>query len=223
MSDVEQPVLRPSRRLPSGRAVLGGLLVTLAVLGVLLATRLGNDATIRDVVVARQDLTPGTVIEPQHVAQIQIRLAEDVDWVVTNPESIYGSVLLGPVNRLEFVQLSNIAEGTPDAVPSGLAVVSIEVDPGRTPARLAAGELVTILATYTSEEPETTRRIAQDVVVLSYAGSDSEFGSSNTRVLRLGIADGAIASEIVMASLVGEVSVIGVTGATDVQIPEITQ
>ena len=41
---VEQPILSPSRRLPSGRAVLGALLITLAVLGILLATRLGDQA-----------------------------------------------------------------------------------------------------------------------------------------------------------------------------------
>lgn len=221
MSDTEQPVLRPSRRLPSGRAVLGGLLITLAVLGVLLASRLGDNATIRDVVVARADLAPGTVIEPEHVMQIQIRLAEDVGWVVTEPESIYGSVLLGPVASREFLQLSNIADGTPDAVPSGLAVVSIEVDNGRTPASLAPGELVSVLATYTGDVPET-RLIASNVVVLSYDNGNSEFTSNTSTVLRLGIADGATASEIVMASLVADVSIIGVTGAGDVKIPEVT-
>lgn len=221
MTDVEQPVLRPSRRLPSGRAVLGGLLITLAVLGVLMASRLGDNATIRDVVVAQTDLAPGTVIAPEHVAQIQIRLAEDVDWVVTDPETIYGTVLLGPVARLEFLQFSNITTGTPESLPTGLAEVSIEVDRGRAPAGLAPGELISVLATYTDGEPET-RLIAQDVIVLSYDTGDSEFSSSSEAVLRLGLADGAKASEIVMASLVGEVSIVGVTGATEIEIPEVT-
>ncbi len=224
MSDVEQPVLRPSRRLPSGRAVLGGLLITLAVLGVLLASRLGDNATIRDVVVARTDLAPGTVIEPEHVAQIQLRLAEDVDWVATDPSQVVGSVLLGPVAQLEFLQLSNVAEGLPDAVPSGLAVVSIEVDAGRTPVSLAAGELVSVVATYDSNRelgPET-RLIAEEAIVLSYDNGDTEFGGTGDTVLRLGIADGAVASELVMASILADVSVIGVTGAPEVEIPEIT-
>jgi len=223
MTDVEQPVVTPTRRLPSGRAVLGGLLVTLAVLGTLLAGRLGDNATIRDVVVARENLAPGTVIEPKHVAQIEIRLAEDVDWIATDPEQLYGSVLLGPVGELEFVQIANIAEGTPDAVPSGLAEVSIEVEPSRAPARLAPGELVSILATYDDEEPERTQLIARNVVVLSYGIGDSEFGNGAT-VLRVGIDDGRIASDIVMASITGDVSIVGVTGATDIEIPEaITQ
>lgn len=223
MTDIEQqPVLRPSRRLPSGRAVLGGLLVTLAVLGVLLASRLGDNATIRQVVIAAEDLTPGTVIEPGDVAEIDIRLSEDVDWVVTDAASIYGSVLLGPVDRLEFVQFSNIAEGTPDAVPSGLAVVSIEIDATRAPATLSAGELVSVLATYTDDDTPMTKLVAEEVVVLSYNNGGDEFGGvSGETVLRLGIADGAVASEIVQASVVGEVFVVGVTGATEIDIPEI--
>lgn len=223
MSDVEQPVLRPSRRLPSGRAVLGGLLITLAVLGVLLASRLGDNATIRDVVVARTDLAPGTVIEPEHVAQIQLRLAEDVDWVATDPSQVVGSVLLGPVARLEFLQLSNVAEGLPDAVPSGLAVVSIEVDSSRAPVSLSAGQLVSVVATYDDRElGQETRLIAEDAIVLSYDNGDTEFGGTGDTVLRLGIADGTVASELVMASILADVSVIGVTGAPDVEIPEIT-
>ena len=48
MTDANQPVIRSKRALPTGRAVLGALLVTLAALGVLLAARLGDDATFQD-------------------------------------------------------------------------------------------------------------------------------------------------------------------------------
>jgi len=194
MTDIEQPVVTPSRRLPSGRAVLGGLLVTLAVLGTLLASRIG-------------------------ITQVEIRLAEDVDWIATDPEQLYGSVLLGPVGRLEFMQLSNVAEGTPDSLPSGLAEVSIEIDPNRAPAQLVSGEIVSILATYDDEEPALTKLIAREVTVLSYSAGDSEFGSGDA-VLRLGIAEGEVASDIVLASIVGDISIVGVTGASGVDLPE---
>lgn len=222
MTETSQPILRTKRRLPTGRAVLGGLLVTLAVLGVLLASQLGDDSTFRDVVVAREDLAPGTVIAPEHVAQIRIRLADDADWVVEQPEQVYGSVLLGPVGRLEFLQKANVAEGNPSSVPSGLAEVSIEIDPGRAPSRLAPGELISVLATYDDEDPARTELIADRVVVLSYSNGEGDFSTSST-VLRLGIADGAAASAIVTASLTGEISIIGVTGAADVDLPLVTR
>ena len=219
---VEQPILSPSRRLPSGRAVLGALLITLAVLGILLATRLGDQATIRRVVVATEDLAPGTVLEPQHLTSVEIRLAEEVDFVFENPEDLYGTVLLGPLDESEFVQFANLAAGNPDSVPTGLVEVSIEVEAVRAPSSLTAGELVTLVATFPNDEPAVTRVIARNVPVLSYDPGNSEFNSTGDTVLRLGIDDGETASEIVTASITGDVSVIGVTGATNIEIAEVT-
>jgi len=221
MTAPQQPLLRAKRQLPSGRAVLGGLLVTLAVLGVLLAGRLGDDATFQDVVVARQDLAPGTVLEAKHIAQIRLRLDESVGWVVPTTEELIGSVLLGPVERLEFVQRSNVAEAQAGSAPSGLAEVSIAIEPERAPATLASGELVSVLATFEKDGSSTTRLIADRVVVLSFSNGQTDFSQTNT-VLRLGLADGGVASEIVNASHTAEISIIGVTGAGSVQIPEST-
>lgn len=220
MTEPQQPILRAKRRLPSGRAVLGGLLITLAVFGILLASRLGDDATFQNVVVAREDLAPGTVIEAQHVAEIRLRLDESADWVLTESEEAIGSVLLGPVARLEFVQRSNIAPVSDGSVPSGLAEVSIAIEPERAPAALVPGELVSVLATFDDPDSAATRLIADRVVVLSYDDGDSDF-SRTEAVLRLGIADGAIASAIVNASQTGQISIVGVTGAGDVQLPAV--
>ena len=219
MTDTQQPVLRVKKRLPSGRAVLGGLLVSLAVVALLVASRIGEDATFQDVVVASQDLTPGTVIEPHHVEQVRIRLADSADWVVTSPESVLGSVILGPVGQDEFLQASNIASGGTEAVPAGLAEVSIAIESSRAPARLASGELVSILATFDDDLGARTTLIADRVVVLSYSSDQgADFGGGET-VLRLGVADGDVASSIITAAVTGDVSVLGVTGANEVDIP----
>jgi len=220
MTETTQPLLRARRRLPSGRAVLGALLVTLSVLGILLASRIGDDNTYQQVVVAREDLAPGTVLDAQHIAQIRLRLDESADWVVNNPEDVYGSVVLGPVGRLEFIQRANLAEGNTNEVPSGLAEVSIEVEPGRAPSSLAAGELVSILATFDNGDAARTELVADRVVVLSFADGRDDFSSSST-VLRLGVADGDLASAIVTASLTGEISIVGITGAAAVQLPQV--
>ena len=148
MTDVQQPVLRVKKRLPSGRAVLGGLLVSLSVVALLVASSVGEDSTFQDVVVASQDLAPGTVIEPSHVEQARIRLSEDANFVISSPEAVIGSVVLGPVGQSEFLQTSNIAASGPDTLPSGLAEVSIEIEANRAPANIASGELVSLLATY---------------------------------------------------------------------------
>ncbi len=219
MTDVQQPVIRSRKRLPSGRAVLGGLLVSLAVVAVLVASQMGEDATFQDVVVASQELAPGTVIEPGHVQQVRMRLSESADFVVSQPESIIGSVVLGPVGENEFLQVSNIAAGTPDALPSGLAEVSIEIEPGRAPARIASGELVSVLATFSDGDESRTVLVADRVVVLSYDNGTGDDFSGGETVLRLGVSTGEAASAIVTAAITGDVSIVGVTGANEVEIP----
>ncbi len=202
--------------------MLGALLITLAALGVLLATRLGEDATFQDVVVARQDLAPGTVIEAEDVATVRLRLDEEAEWVINDAAEVVGNVIVGPVGRLEFVQRSNVVDGVPGAVPSGLAEVSIDVDPANAPAALAAGELVSVLSTYSLDQQDVTELIADRIVVISYdTGGDTI--SSSDAVLRLGIADGTIASAVVHAAETGEISVVGVNGAPDVALQELTR
>ncbi len=219
MTDVQQPVLRVKKRLPSGRAVLGGLLVSLSVVALLVASSVGEDSTFQDVVVASQDLAPGTVIEPSHVEQARIRLSEDANFVISSPEAVIGSVVLGPVGQSEFLQTSNIAASGPDTLPSGLAEVSIEIEANRAPANIASGELVSLLATYEDGNGPRTALIADRVVVLSYDnGSGDDFSTGDT-VLRLGVSSGDIASSIVTAAITGDISVLGVTGANDVRIP----
>ncbi len=218
----EQPVLRTTKRLPSGRAVLGGLLVTLSVVGVLIATQVGEDATFQDVVVARQDLAPGTVLEAEHVELVRMRLADEADWVVSSVDPLLGAVVLGPVGEDEFIQISNLAAGTPDTLPAGLAEVSIEIESSRAPASMLPGEVVSILATSDQDGVSRTTLIADRVAVLSYTTATNGDFSGGDTVLRLGVADGEVASAIVSAAVTSDVSVIGVTGANDVDLPEET-
>lgn len=219
----KNPVIRSSRRLPTGRAVLGGLLITLAVFGVLLANRLSDDATFQQVTVASEDIPPGTVLGPDNIQQVTIRLDEGISSVVRDPSDIYGSVLIGPAGRLELIQRSNVADVTTalDANGNvrGLVVVSLAVARERAPSRLRSGELVSILATF-NDDPDTTILVADRVIVLSYDSDDSGFGGEG--ILRLGLADGAVAAEIVHAAQTGEVSVVGVTGADSIDFPEAT-
>lgn len=221
MTDANQPTLRSRSALPTGRAVLGALLITLAALGVLLAARLGDDATFQEVVVARADIAPGTVIEASDVATVRLRLDEQVDGVINDTADVVGNVTLGPVGQLEFLQRSNITTGMPDFMPAGVAVVSLAVQPDRAPASISAGELVSVLATFGSGDEATTELVADRVTVLSYGGDSNDFNSADT-VLRLGVIDGAVASEIVHASQTGAISIIGITGANDVTIPAAT-
>lgn len=204
------PVVRPRRHLPSGRAVIGALLITLSVLSVLLAIRFDEDSSYQQVVVARRDLPPGSVLTSADLARVRIRLDPSVDSVYSDTEAVVGSVLLGPLNRLDLIQRSQLAA---PATTDGLAEVSVAVEPERSPAELAPGELVSIVATFTDDEPEHTEVIADRVMVLSYRREGDDFGG--TAVLRVGTGDGQTALAIVHAAQTAELSVLGVMSAPD--------
>jgi len=78
-----------------------------------------------------------------------------------------------------------------------------------------------VVATFDDVEPAVTQLIADRVVVLSYGGGEADFSQSGA-VLRLGLSDGQIASDIITAAQTGEISIIGVTGAVSVRLPEVT-
>lgn len=216
-----QPVLRTRRSLPSGRAVLGALLITLAAIGVLFATRLNDEAAFQNVVVAANDLAPGTLIEADDVASVRLKLDSQATWVINDVEDVIGNVTVGPVEQLEFLQRSNVVQGRPGENMSGLAEVSIQIEPTQAPGSIAPGEIISVLATFDDVEPPVTRLVADRIVVLSFDDGNDGL-STEAGVLRLGVADGQLASDIVLASQTGEISIIGVTGAPGISLPEIT-
>lgn len=213
----QNPVVRSSRRLPSGRAVIGALLITLSVLAVLLVIRLDEDSSFREVVVARRDLAPGTVVASDDVTLVRIRLDQSVESLFSDPQEVTGSVLLGPVARLDLLQRSQVADPTSAGEPGGLAEVTVAVEPDRAPADLAPGELVSILATFTDDDPDRTVVVADRIVVLSYQREGDDFGGD--AVLRLGLGDGQKALDIVHAAQTGELSVLGIMSAPDLVLP----
>ena len=224
MTETNQPVIRSRRALPSGRAVLGALLITLAALGVVLATRLSDDSTFQTVVVATNDLGPGHLIEPEDVTTRRLRLDSDATFIVTDINAVIGTVTLGPVAQLEFIQRSNVTDMLSSEVPSGLAIVSLPVDPANAPSTIAAGELVSILATFPDDDGlrgEVTELVADRLLVVSYGTDGDEFGA-NTSVLRVAVSDGQNAADIALAVETGVVSIVGITGANEVVIPEET-
>ena len=221
MTETNQPVIRSRRALPSGRAVLGALLITLAALGVLLATRLSDDSTFQNVVVATNNLGPGQLIEPDDVAVVRLRLDDQVRFVANDVNEVVGSVTLGPVTAREFVVRSNVADMLPNNVPNGLAVVSLPVDPANAPSTIAPGAVVSILATFTDNNEDVTELVADRLLVVSYGTDGDEFGA-DTNVLRVAVGDGQNAADLALAAETGTVSVVGITGASEVSIPEIT-
>lgn len=71
--------LGPSRRLPTGRAVVGGLLVVLAGLGVLWALTRGDDEPALEYLVLAHDVRAGDIVGLEDFDVVEMVLPDEVD------------------------------------------------------------------------------------------------------------------------------------------------
>ena len=119
----EAPAAAPPRRierrvpLPGGRAVVGGLLVTLAAVGVFVSWAAAGEDVTRPVVVAAADIRPGEVIGADDVEVRSLELpAALADGAYADPQPLVGAVAVAPLAEGELVQRSAVAErGVPVA------------------------------------------------------------------------------------------------------------
>ena len=174
------------RMLPTGRAVVGGLLVTLAAVVVFAAWSGTGTTSTTAVVVASHELTPGQRLEADDLELRSLEIpAELAGGAFADVEQLIGSTTLGPVGAGELVQKGQVALGeAPDGLEFSFAVDSDNALAGT----VRAGEVVDLLATYDSGGDARTELLAGEARVLRVrdAGS-STLGSTGRLVLTVSL------------------------------------
>lgn len=210
----DAPARRVERRvgLPSGRAVVGGLLMALAALGTFLAYA---DATADDrieVLVAARDLAPGQTIRAADVRLVPVELPPQVRGLFGAVDAAVGRQIAAPVASGEFLLAS--ATVVPVAGDEHLEV-AVRVPASRAVGGLRAGERVDVFSTWSSE---VTQLIAVDARVLEVRGSTSEgLGGGSAVVVRLALADFAQVEALVHAQAAGDITMVRTTIGTEVE------
>jgi Flp pilus assembly protein CpaB len=170
---------RPARRptsLPSGRALLGGLLITIAVVGTYVAVAGDDGAPRTRWLVARHDIDAGTRLTPGDLSVAAIELP---DAVARNalpageatghalPADAEGAITLAPLRAGALLQRSQLLAapvGTETAGP--VHELSLRLPPERAVGgTLNRGERVDVLATYGNGVDATTIVVARDAIV----------------------------------------------------------
>ena len=206
-------MLRRRRGLPGSRAVVGGLLVTVALLATWwTATSAGRGPVARYVVAARS-IAPG-----QRLQLADLTLAP-VDLPVTMrrgafaaPSSLVGRVTTSPLEAGDLVQASAVSEAPGSARERELSFVAdADWAVGGT---LRPGDRIDLLATYgTGQSSETTRVLAGiRVRRVARAGGDG-IGPSRNQTLTVAIADDRSVKAAVNAARAGTITVVRSTGA----------
>jgi Flp pilus assembly protein CpaB len=211
------PGARPSRSvgrgrsLPSGRALLGSLLVTLAGVGLYLATVRASEAPMTTYVVAAADLPPQHRIVASDLRVVTMRLDANLGkHTFRTVAELVGSerrgqtTTLGPIRRGEFVQPGNVIATQPGG--SGREM-SFSVDRSRAvDGRLSEGERIDIVATTGSGASATTEIVLSNALIIHLSDTDS--ATSDRVTISVAIPDAAAELALSRAIVGSEIIVV---------------
>jgi Flp pilus assembly protein CpaB len=192
------------RNLPTGRALVGGLLVTMAAVVVFAAYAGAQERPTTSVVVARHDLDPGERLTADDVEAREVAVpAEVADRSFPDVGVVVGALTLGPIAAGELVQEGSVRTTDDGSGPQ----FSFPVDRERALAGdVRPGEAVDLLATFGSGSDARTEVLARRARVLHVQETrNGTLGSSGRLVLTVGLAS---ASEVIDVAHASQVAVI---------------
>ncbi len=197
------------RGLPGGRAVLGGVLMAVAVVGVFLAYQRASGTPDDPVVVAASSIQVGEVLDASDLRTVSGTLPGTAHPAAfASVDALVGRVALGPIGEGEVVQLASVTDS-----PAALDVHEVAVTlPRRQIAvgRLKEGERVDVFVTY----DEVTRSVVRGTPVVQISADDDGSLTSDREItLVVAVPDGDAVAALVHALRTGDVTVVRSTFA----------
>lgn len=208
--------VRPVRRLPGGRAVVGGFLVAASAVGVFTAYTMAASSPTSSYAVVTADIHAGDRLSASHLSLISLDLPEDQRrQAFADLTVLEGATALAPLSAGQLVQTSDVAKpaGAPDR-----AQISLSLDPGNAlggdPALLGAGERVAVIATYTEAGAPQTRTVSDDAIVVRVLDGRDRVGGGGGLTLVLAVVPADL-EPLAQAAAAGVVSVARTTGVAE--------
>jgi len=205
--------LRPRRGLPGGRAVVGGLLVAVAAVGIFAAVSGAGRGPDTSYVVAARDVAPGSILSADDLELVAMDLPRvQQSRVFTSLSSVDGAVAVGPMSEGELVQAGALADGADAVVPT----FSVSLDEADANAgELQRGDIVQVFATYGSDTAGTTVALSSEARVIGVSTAEETVSESGQIVLRLEVESAEERSAIINATVTGRLAVVRTTGSED--------
>lgn len=201
----------PTNRLPSGRAMLGAVFVTLAVLGIFVATGSGNDSPSPAYAVAARPIEPGTHLTAADVTYEELTLADTVamnGFAAT--DDLVGAVAIDGIGAGELLQRTHVALAF-SGVDEPSLEFSFPISRSRAPRTLRTGDAVAVLATVGSGEGARTDVVVADAIVIAFEADESGPATRTSAVLTVAIADGASQIAVAHAAQTADLTVVRTT------------
>ena len=206
--------LRPRRRLPSGRAVVGALMVTVAGVGAFTLADRGSGDPGELYLVASEPIEQGAAVSLGDLALAPMLLPAVVAAnAVSSADGLEGSIAVRDLVAGDLITAGDLiaAPSADGAAVGAIHEMSMPVEHDRISDRTAAGDRVTVLATLDASDDPFTIVAAEDVRVLGWSGGSES--ASSRGVLKLALDDAASAMSLAHLSRRGSVTVIRTTRA----------
>lgn len=207
---MEQQIDR-RRSLPGGRAVVGGLLMAVAALGVFVAYSRASARPTAPVVVASTRLLAGETITAEDVHLVEADLPTEVaTGTFGAAEDVIGRIALGPIAEGEILQAGLVTDDVSGGARHEVALTlpRAQVAVGR----LKQGEQVDLFVTAGNATELVVR--SAEVVQLGSAG-DGSITSDREVELVVAVPSGDAVTALVHALRTGDVTVVRSTFGAD--------
>lgn len=205
-------MIRRRTGLPGSRSVVGGLLVAVAALLTWWAASSPSDGPSRRFVVAARPIGTGERITAAHLSDTAVDLGPDLSRsAFTSPESVIGSIAVGPIAEGELIQAGSVSHDESPAPERELTfpVTSTWAAGGD----LRAGDRIDVYATYGDGSGSQTHRVLTDVEVRRIRTIETNrIGESGQQTITVGLVHDVPVSEVVNAVQSAGLTVTRVTG-----------
>jgi Flp pilus assembly protein CpaB len=192
------------RGLPGGRAVLGGVLMAVAVVGVFVAYQQAGRSPTDPIVVSARSIHAGEVLTSDDLRMVDGELPDGVDGrAFASVDAVAGRVALGPIGEGEIVQAASV---TDDATAPNQHEIALTLPrPQVAVGRLKEGERIDVFVTYDERTASVVR--GAEVVMIS-ADDDASLTSERDISLVIAVPSGDAVAALVHALRTGDVTVV---------------
>lgn len=205
--------LAPRKGLPGGRAVVGGLLVAVAAVGIFAVVSGAGQGPSTRFVVAARELKPGTKITARDLETTAVELPDSLARSAFRDESsLIGALVLSPLAEGELLQAGGLGDGSTSATP----VFSISLPrAAAVSATLQPGDRVQVYVNYGSDTATDTRLVVSEAEVIDSVSPEDAVGATGEVEVTLAIESDAERIALINATSAGEIVLQKITGVAE--------
>jgi Flp pilus assembly protein CpaB len=203
--------VRHRRGLPGSRAVVGGLLVAAAAVGLFAAASRNGSTPRQSYVVARHELAAGARLQATDLALLPMDLAPELrPRTFQSTQALVGATLVAPLGPGELVQTSAVVDRKGDAASRE---ITFTLDRGRLGAGIKTGERADLLATYGTGNDAFTIVVVRQALLVGIDRPRTSAGDNGPATVTVAVDDPNDALALAHALQLGKITLVRATGA----------